>query len=237
MKRWADGVFQPSPPSPLPHAPETIIAALEPITLPDRVARIERAVASRITSVVVAIDSLADPHNAAAILRTCDGFGVHEVDAIERDAHVLITTRVTKGCEKWMDLRRHASPEACASSLRARGYALFVADMRATKVLDEIATMPRVALAFGNEHQGISRELRAVADGAFAIPMRGMVESFNVSVAAAITLGAVTKNRAGDLGAEEALTLKARFLMESVREPELVIERYARDHGIARRGD
>jgi tRNA (guanosine-2'-O-)-methyltransferase len=109
--------------------------------------------------------------------------------------------------------------------------------MRATAVLDEIAAMPRVALAFGNEHQGISRELRAVADGAFAIPMRGMVESFNVSVAAAITLGAVTRNRGGDLGAEEALTLKARFLMESVREPELVIERYARDHGIARRGD
>jgi tRNA (guanosine-2'-O-)-methyltransferase len=237
MKRWADDVFQPAPPAPLRYAPEAIIAALEPVALPERVARIDLAVASRIASVVVVIESLSDPHNAAAILRTCDGLGVHEVDAIERDAHVLITTRVTKGCEKWMDLRRHASPEACASALRARGYKLLVADMRATTVLDEIAEMPRVALAFGNEKDGISRELRAAADGSFAVPMRGMVESFNVSVAAAITLGAVTKNRGGDLGGEEGLTLKARFLMESVREPEMIIERYAHDHGLAPRGE
>jgi tRNA (guanosine-2'-O-)-methyltransferase len=234
MKRWADGVFAPAPPAPLPYPPETIIAAIEPITFPERIARIERAVASRIGSVVVVVDSLSDPHNAAAILRTCDGFGVHEVHAIERDAHVMITTRVTKGCEKWMDLRRHGSAEECAAELKGRGYSLFVADMRATRVLDEIATMPKVALAFGNEHEGISPELRAVADGSFAIPMRGMVESFNVSVAAAITLGAVTRDRRGDLGANDALALKARFLMESVREPELVIERYAREHAIAK---
>ena len=231
MKRTAEGVFRLEGPSALPYAPDVIIAALEPITVPERVARIERAIAARIASVVVVIESLSDPHNAAAILRTCDGLGVHEVDAIERDAEVMITTRVTTGCEKWMDLRRHASPEACAASLRARGYSLFVADMRATATLDEIANLPRVALAFGNEHEGISPELRAVSDGAFAIPMRGMVESFNVSVAAGITLGAVTRNRGGDLGGEDAQTLKARFLIESVREPRLVIERYVRDHG------
>ena len=90
----------------------------------------------------------------------------------------------------------------------------------------------RVALAFGNEHAGASEELRDVADGTFAVPMRGMVESFNVSVAAAVSLYEVTRQRPGDLAADELMELRARFLMESLREPEWIVERYARDHGL-----
>src|SRR5687767_2920132 len=98
MKRSAEEVFSPLPPPALPFEPAVIIRALEPIALPERVARIERAVASRITTVITVIESLADPHNAGAILRTSDALGVGEVHAVETDARVLITTRVTKGC-------------------------------------------------------------------------------------------------------------------------------------------
>jgi tRNA (guanosine-2'-O-)-methyltransferase len=233
MKRSAAGVFSPTGPRPLTYPSEVIIAALEPIALPERVARIERAVAARVGSVVVVIESLADPHNAAAILRTCDGLGVGEVHVVERDTNVLITTAVTKGCEKWMDLRRHARPESCVAALHARGFRVYAADMAGPVALDAIADAPGpVALAFGNEHAGVSAEMRAAADGAFAVPMYGMVESYNVSVAAAMAVFAVRRTRAGDLGSERASELKARFLMESVREPELIIARYARDHGI-----
>ncbi len=237
MKRSAEHVFAPDGPRPLPWSARDVIAALTPVTLPERVARIERAVAARITSVVCVVESLVDPHNASAILRTCDGLGVHEVDVIEPDVRVLMNTRVTKGCEKWMDLRRHTSATDCASALRARGFALFVADMRATRSLDEIAGEPAIALAFGNEHAGISTALRSAADGAFAVPMRGMVESFNVSVAAAIALARVTAGRGGgDLSAANAEELTARYLLESVREAELVVERYIRDRATATSG-
>ena len=130
-----------------------------------------------------------------------------------------------------MDLRRHAAPEGCVAALRARGFEVFVADVGATVTLDEVCARPRVALVFGNEHAGPSGAMRAAADGRFEIPMHGMVESFNVSVAAAIALHAARRGREGDLGAEAALALKARFLMESVREPEMIVERYVRDHG------
>jgi tRNA (guanosine-2'-O-)-methyltransferase len=229
VKRSASGVFAPVPLAPLPFPAPVIIAALSPVVLDERKERIERAVAARIPSVVCVIESLADPHNAAAILRTCEGFGVGEVHAIEHDARVLITTRVTKGCEKWMNLRRYDSPKECAAELHARGMPLYVADMRADRSVEDLAAMPRVALAFGNEHAGISQALRQVADGTFAVPMRGMVESFNVSVATAVALYAVTCGRSGELGKEEAAELRARFLMESVREPELIVERYVRD--------
>jgi tRNA (guanosine-2'-O-)-methyltransferase len=229
VKRWADSVFDPEPPPPLPLPAREAIGVLEPLLVDERRDRIRRAVEGRTRSVVAVIEGLTDPHNASAILRTCDALGVHEVHAIEAHAHVKMTTRVTKGAEKWMDLRRHARPEACAEALRARGYQLFVADMRATCTLEQIADQPRVALAFGNEHAGISPALRAGASGAFAIPMQGMVESFNVSVAAGIALWCATRGRRGDLSPDERDELWARLLMESVRGASDVLARAARE--------
>ncbi len=229
MKRWADTVFDPEAPKPLPMSAAECVRALEPLVVDERRERIWKAVSGRTRSVTCVIEGLTDPHNASAILRTCDALGVHEVHAIEANAHVKMTTRVTKGAEKWMELRRHSAPEQCAKNLAARGYALYVADMRATTELEEIAKQPKVALAFGNEHAGISKELRSVAAGAFAIPMLGMVESFNVSVAAGIALWAATRARTGDLSEDERMELAARFFIESVRGGELVLERAQRE--------
>jgi tRNA (guanosine-2'-O-)-methyltransferase len=229
VKRWADGVFAPEPPPPLPMPAGDCVRALEPLVVDERRARIVAAVEGRIRSVVTVIEGLSDPHNASAILRTCDALGVHEVHAIEAQAHVRMTTRVTKGADKWMDLRRHSDPAQCAKELRDRGYKLYIADMRATVTLEEIKEQPRVALAFGNEHSGISPALRALADGAFSIPMSGMVESFNVSVAAGIALYVATRGRRGDLTQQERSELHARFLLESVRGGELVLERALRE--------
>ncbi|MFO0560139.1 MAG: RNA methyltransferase [Polyangiales bacterium] len=238
MKRWADTVFAPEAPKPLPMSAAECVRALEPLVVDERRERIWKAVSGRTRSVVCVIEGLTDPHNASAILRTCDALGVHEVHAIEAHAHVKMTTRVTKGAEKWMDLRRHHAPEPCATELADRGYALYVADMRATTSLEQIAEQPKVALAFGNEHAGISPALRAVAKGAFAIPMLGMVESFNVSVAAGIALWASTRGRHGDLREDERMELAARFFIESVRGGELVLERAKRerDERAAREG-
>jgi tRNA (guanosine-2'-O-)-methyltransferase len=232
MKRWADAVFQPKPPPPLPISAARVIELLSPLVLDERRERIERAVAGRTRSVIAVIESLSDPHNASAILRTCDALGVHEVHAIESQAHVQLTTRVTKGAEKWMDLRRYAEPAQCAKALQARGYSLFVADMRATKTLAQVASTAKVALAFGNEHAGISDELRACADGAFAITMQGMVESFNVSVAAGIALWTATRGREGDLTEQDRLELTARFLMHSLRGADAIVERFANEQSI-----
>jgi tRNA (guanosine-2'-O-)-methyltransferase len=229
VKRWADTVFDPEAPKPLPMSAAECVRALEPLVVDERRERIWKAVSGRTRSVTCVIEGLTDPHNASAILRTCDALGVHEVHAIEANAHVKMTTRVTKGAEKWMELRRHSAPEQCAKALADRGYALYVADMRATTELEEIAKQPKVALAFGNEHAGISKELRSVAAGAFAIPMLGMVESFNVSVAAGIALWTATRGRRGDLRDDERMELAARFFIESVRGGELVLERAQRE--------
>ena len=230
MRRTTPGVFAPTPSSSvLPWPVEVIEAALEPLVLPERLARFDAVSRSRLGSVVVVLESIIDPHNTAAVLRTADAFGVGEAHFIDRGTRPLLAQSVTRGAERWLDLHCHRDTTRCAEGLRARGYGVYVADALGTVTLDEIAARPRVALAFGNEHRGASAEMRAAATGVFVVPMRGMVESLNVSVAAGIALHAVTRGRGGDLGATEARALRARFLIESVREHRLVIERYLRE--------
>ena len=227
MRRTTPGVFAAEPStSVLPWPVEVIEEALSPLILPERLARFEAIANARLRSVVLVLESVIDPHNTAAVLRTSDAFGVGEIHLVDRGVRPLMAQRITKGCDRWLDLHIHRDSSACARGLKDRGYEVYVADVRATRTLDEVAARPNVALIFGNEHQGASPEMRAEAHGMFTIPMRGMVESLNVSVAAGIALHAVTRGRPGDLGESETRALKARFLIESVREHALVIERH-----------
>lgn len=217
----------------LPYDASEVEAALREVVLPERLERLNAVAGTRLGSVTVVLDSLIDPHNTAAVLRTADAHGVGEVHLIERGMKPLLAKRVTRGCERWMDVVIHRETRPCLEALRAKGFELWLADMDGTATLAEVAARPRVALAFGNEHLGASDELRAACAGTFAVPMRGMVESLNVSVAAGITLHAVTRDRPGDLGEREVAALRARFLMESVRNPEMVIERWRQTRGRA----
>lgn len=219
--------------SALPYPAEDIIAALQEVVLPERLERLATVAAARIGSVTVVLEEVIDPHNTAAVLRTSDAHGVGEVHMIELGTRPLLAKRVTRGCERWMDIVLHRSAAPCVERLRSRGFELWVADMGGTATLEEVARRPKVALVFGNEHLGASAEVRAACTGTFAVPMRGMVESLNVSVAAGITLHTVTRDRPGDLGEREVRELRARFLMESVRSPELVIERWRKSQGRA----
>lgn len=218
-------------PADLPYTPEEVEAALQEVVLPERLARLTAVAAARLGSVAVVLEGLIDPHNTAAVMRTADAHGVGEVHLVELGLKPLLAKRVTRGCERWMDIAIHGETAPCVEALRARGYELWLADMAGTATLEQVAARPRVALVFGNEHLGASAAMRAACAGTFAVPMRGMVESLNVSVAAGIALHAVTKDRPGDLGERESRALRARFLMESVRSPELVIERWRASRG------
>jgi len=230
MRRTTPGVSAPDPStSVLPWPVEVIEAALEPLILPERLARFDAVARARLGSVVIALEAIIDPHNTAAVLRSADAFGVGEVHFIDLGVRPLLAKRITRGTERWLDVHMHRDSARCVEALKARGFEVYAADARATVTLDEIAARPRVAVVFGNEHEGATEATRAAATGTFAIPMRGLVESLNVSVAAAITLQRVTQHRPGDLGPREARALRARFLLESVREYPLVIERYLHD--------
>jgi tRNA (guanosine-2'-O-)-methyltransferase len=159
----------------------------------------------------------------AAVLRSADAFGVQEVHVLAAPEAFLASKRIAQGTERWIDVVEHESPSACVRALRQRGHKVYVAAMDGTVTPDELAREDRVAIVFGNEHAGVSDAMRALADGTYTIPMRGFVQSLNVSVAAAITLYGATRGRTGDLSPAERELLHARYLLASVPRAEALL--------------
>lgn len=216
----------------LPAPAHAVIEALEPMLTPERKRRIEQVIAARSRSVLAVLDGLIDPHNISAVLRSADAFGVQEVHLIARNDPFLVSPRVSQGADRWVDVVRHASPRACVSALHERGHKVFVAAMDGELHPDALAREPKPAIVFGNEHAGVSAELRALADGTYAIPMHGFVQSLNVSVAAAITLFAAMQGRPGDLDPAARQELYARYCVLSVdRAEEIIAEHEKRRSG------
>lgn len=193
-----------------------IIEVLEPLALERRSEKFRRVIEERIESVTVVMDAPHDPHNGAAILRSAEAFGVQTVHVVEREEPFLIARKVSKGTERWLDVIRHKNVEAARSRLARDAYTLVVAHPEGEFLPEELATMPRVAVIMGNEADGVCDELAAHAQHTVRVPMRGFVESLNVSVTTALLLSAITRHRPGDLTEERKTFLYARALQRSV---------------------
>ncbi len=202
---------------------ERVIALLEPMSLDERRARLTEVVSARISSVTLLFDAPHDPHNGAAVLRSCDAFGIPELHVIPRNESFLFGNRVAKGSPRWVDVVTHRTPELAAQALHARGFTLVAAEAQGDLVMDDLATLPKVAIVLGNEHDGLCEALRAACDRSVRIPMRGFVESLNVSVAAGVLLAAATRGRTGDLPPEQRRHYYARWLVRSVPRAEEIL--------------
>lgn len=226
MRRSLPEVFEVRQSSALPFAPSEVVRVLEPLITEARSARMKAAVQRRTRHVVPLLDDVADPHNVSAILRTCEGLGIQEVHMTESLARGFAAShRVTRGAEKWLTLVRHESPHTALRAMQAQGYQVVAAVMDGELRVDELARFPRVVTVFGNEHKGVRREIREIADHTFCIPMAGFVESFNVSVAVGMTLYELTRARRQGLSPDEQTEVYARWLMTSVHDAEQVLRR------------
>ncbi|MDH3199645.1 MAG: RNA methyltransferase [Myxococcales bacterium] len=213
-------------PPPLSHPAEVVIQALSPVVTPERRRRIEQVVSQRTDDLVVVLDSISDPHNASAVLRSADAFGVQTVHVIVGSYGFRASRGVSKGTHRWIDLIRYETAEACAKRLRDAGYAIYVAATGGDHHAEALRTQTRLAVVFGNEHRGASPEWAELADGTFSIPMRGFVESLNVSVAAAVTMQTLAAGTRAPLSHARRRALEARFLMNSVKNADEIINEY-----------
>lgn len=198
------------------HDPETVISTIEPFVREERRDRIMTVLRARLESVAVVFDSPYDPHNGAAILRSCEAFGVQSLHVVERDRPFLAATKVARGSEKWVDIVRHTNVASAVSHTDARGFTRVATHPEGELEPEELASIPRLALVLGSERDGIAEELAASCTRRVRVPMRGFVESLNVSVTAAILLAFAIRGRAGDLPPAEVRRLYARGLYFSV---------------------
>jgi tRNA (guanosine-2'-O-)-methyltransferase len=207
------------------HDPERVIRVLEPMVSDERRVRILTVLDRRVASVAVVLDRPYDPHNGAAVLRSCEAFGVQWLHVVERPGTPFaVAHSVARGAQKWMDVVCHPSPATVKHWAEASGTRLVATHPDGELEPDDLASVPRLALVLGNEREGISRELAAACTERVRVPMRGFVESLNVSVTAAILLCAATRGRPGDLDAPARRRLYARGLYLSVQQAEAILE-------------
>ncbi|MFW5720087.1 MAG: TrmH family RNA methyltransferase [Candidatus Dojkabacteria bacterium] len=163
--------------------------------LTPRQKKIRRVAKRRQRGVVVVLEDIHDPHNAAAVLRTCEAFGVQEVCFIfekqERYNPRKIGKTTSSSANKWLDFKVFGSTEECYDDLHSRGYHIYCTALEQTSksIYDSNFTdFDNVGLVFGNEHAGASRHAIENADTLLEILMRGFVQSLNISVTAGICI-------------------------------------------------
>jgi tRNA (guanosine-2'-O-)-methyltransferase len=205
---------------------ERVIQRLEPLALERRRQRFQEVLSGRLASVTLLLDELVDPHNRAAIVRSCDAFGIQELHSLQAGEQFSIHHGVAAGTERWIDINTYATPTAAIEHLRGRGFELIRTHPSGELTADDLAGLPRIALILGNEHRGIDPAFAKAASRSVRIPMRGFVESLNVSVSAAVLLAAATRGRSGDLSALARQHLYARALFYSVPRAASVLDAF-----------
>ncbi len=162
---------------------------------PERQAKIERVLSHRQHDLTLVLANIHDPHNVSAIYRSADAFGVQKVHLYYTDtAFPVLAKKTSASARKWVETVRHATRESLLESLQ--GYNLLAtACTPISKTMYEYDMTKPTAIIMGNEHSGVPAELLERVDGEIYIPMFGMIQSFNVSVAAALLLGEASRQR------------------------------------------
>lgn len=160
-----------------------------------------RSVAALRQQAVVVLEDIHDPHNAAAVLRTCDAFGIQRVCFIFDKGKKFNPRKVGKvtsaSANKWLDFETFSSAKECFKKLKRQGYTIVatILDAKAKSIYKTKFTHPKTALVFGNEHAGLSPAAIELSDAHIYIPMSGFVQSLNLSVTAAICLYEMARQR------------------------------------------
>jgi tRNA (guanosine-2'-O-)-methyltransferase len=163
-----------------------------------RLNKIKNVAKQRQYSLKVVLENIHDPHNVSAIYRTCDSVGVSKVSLLYYiEEFPKISSVSSSSANKWVESEKYKNINECFENLRKDGYKIYASQLNEkAKNLYELDLTEKVAIVMGNEHRGISHEVAEQSDEIFYIPMRGMIQSLNVSVATAVTLYEAQRQRA-----------------------------------------
>jgi tRNA (guanosine-2'-O-)-methyltransferase len=162
--------------------------------LPRRIWRCLDLLDQRLDGLVVAAEAVYRRHNVSAILRSAEAFGLHEAHLICNDFEPSLGA--AKGAERWLSLRFHETTQLWADEMRERGHRIYVADLAEDALTPETVPVDSpLAVLFGGELAGVSETARSLADGVIHVPMVGVTQSLNVSVAAAVVLHRIAQRR------------------------------------------
>lgn len=157
----------------------------------ERKQRLMSVLNCRQNDLAVVLENVFDPHNISAVMRTCDAVGVQDVYVLNNKIpkHKKWGRRSSSSAAKWLTVHEFDNADQCFSALRSRYSTILTTHLSSDAVsLHQLNLTGSIAIVFGNEHDGVSEEIRALADGNFIIPQAGIIRSLNISVACAVTL-------------------------------------------------
>lgn len=158
---------------------------------PERKERLLSVLNKRQPDLTVVLENVFDPHNISAVMRTCDAVGIQEIYVLTNKIprHKKWGARSSSSAAKWLTVHQFEDANACFEALRKKYKRIYTTHLSSdAHSLYDINFTESVALVFGNEHAGVSEEIRELADGNFIIPQMGIIQSLNISVACAVSI-------------------------------------------------
>jgi tRNA (guanosine-2'-O-)-methyltransferase len=192
-----------------------------------------RVLKNRTKHFTIAMEDIFQLHNTSAVMRSCEVFGIQELNVIEQKFGKSIDKEIAMGAEKWVDINRFSSIQDCITNLKGKGYQIIATTPHNDScLLHEFDITKPSALFFGTERDGLSEEVMQQADGFLKIPMVGYTESLNISVSAAIIIQDVTNRlRQSDINwqltEEEVLEKRLDWTRKSIKDIDFIERKYS----------
>ena len=209
-----------------------LLAHLESFLTDKRRQRFDEVLSQRTKHFTVATEDVYQLHNTSAVMRSCEVFGIQELNVIEERNTKKIDREIALGAQKWVDLKRYKSVKNCITELRKNGYQIVATTPHLNNaLLADFDVTQKSCIFFGRETEGLSNEVMEEADQFIKIPMVGFTESLNISVSAAIILQHLTsKLRETDiiwnLTQEEKNQKKMDWIKKTIHSFDEIVERF-----------
>ncbi len=215
---------------------DDLINYLQEFVSPHRLKVINETLEQRTRHISVVLENIYQSHNASAVLRSCECFGVQDVHVLEKGNKFSPNSDVALGSSKWLDIHKYKIEEQGVGSslqkIKGQGYRLVATSLRAeAKPIQELNLDQKTALCFGTEEEGLSEEVYEYVDECVKIPMYGFTQSFNVSVSVALSLyELINRLHASEvkwqLSDEEKQDLRLKWMVKSIKSGEQLVERW-----------
>ena len=201
---------------------DVVVEKVFPLLTEGRRKKIDDVIDGRTFNISVVLENIYDRGNASAVMRSAEALGLTRVYMIEGGEKFKESQRTTAGADKWIELKKYKSTMDCVNQLKKESVQIVVTHLDSTSLpIEKIDFTKSTALVLGNEKDGVSREILAAATHRVILPMVGFVQSYNISVAAALSFYQVytdrmrRQGRHGDLSEDEKMILKAHYYLRT----------------------
>jgi len=208
------------------------LAFLENILTENRKNKFRKVLENRTKHFTVVVEDIFQMHNASAVMRSCEIFGIQELNVIEQRYGKSIDKEIAMGAQKWVDIKTFDSISNCVDTMKNQGYQIIATTPHENDCeMDNFDISKPSALFFGTERDGLSDEILQRSDGFLKIPMVGFTESLNISVSAAIIIqNLMNRLRHSEidwhLSEEEILVKRLAWAKNSIKDIRRIEERY-----------